>query len=100
MIPRKFSIDCGVSIVIASIVGKFGPYRRAGALVLLTLATVAYGCGSSVPTESNTTGKDAAKALSPDQLYSYEGTGAAKRKVEISRRDRIKLLHETAKKAD
>jgi hypothetical protein len=35
-----------------------------------------------------------------DQLYKYEGTGAAKHKVDISRRERIKLLHEAAKKAD
>jgi hypothetical protein len=86
--------------VIVSVVGRFGLYRRAGALVLLTLATVAYGCGSSVPTESVSAGKNPAKLIPEDQLYKYEGTGAAKHKVDISRRERIKLLHEAAKKAD
>ncbi len=74
--------------------------RCTGVLVLMALAATATGCGSSAPTESISTGKNAAKKLSDDQLYKYEGTGVAKRKVEISRQERVKLLHEAAKKPE
>jgi hypothetical protein len=73
--------------------------RRAGALVLVTLATVAFGCGSSERPETNA-GKAAEDLLKPEELYRYEGTGKEKRKVTISRRERVKLLHEAQKKLE
>jgi hypothetical protein len=71
-------------------------------VVPVMLAAVASGCGSSVP--SGQPGGDSAKSLedkvNPDDLYRYEGKGKAKRKVEVSRRERVKLLHEASKKAE
>ncbi len=81
----------------------FGLVRRAGAVVLLALATVAYGCGSSdpsAPLAQNPTGKGAAEILKPEQLYKYEGEGKAKRKVQISRHERLKLLHKASQTAN
>jgi len=88
--------------VIWSFVSRFDLCRRAGALVLLTLATVAYGCGSSGKTEASrqsesNVGKTPDERLKSEDLYRYEGTGKEKRKVAISRRERVKLLHEAAK---
>lgn len=86
--------------MISSLASKFASYRRAGVLFLFTLATLAYGCGSSTRTVSESAGKNPAKKLTEDQLYTYEGTGAAKRKVPISRAERVKLLRETANKGE
>jgi hypothetical protein len=38
--------------------------------------------------------------LTPDQLYKYEGSGKASRKVEISRKKRMKLMREAVEKAN
>jgi hypothetical protein len=90
--------------VIVSFGSKLGPCRRVGASVLLLLATVANGCGSPGPTESTNpadaklVGKSPAELLTPDQRYRYEGTGTAKRKVEISRKERIKLMRDAVEK--
>jgi hypothetical protein len=87
--------------VILSFVSRFGLCRRAGALVLAALATVAYGCGSSEPTgAASAESKGLDKQLNREDLYRYEGTGTAKRKVEIPRRERVKLLHDAANKAN
>jgi hypothetical protein len=76
--------------------------KRGVALALLALATVAGGCGSS--DSSGKPGGSASKSLedkvNPDDLYRYEGKGKAKKKVEVSRQERVKLLHEAAKKAE
>jgi hypothetical protein len=85
--------------VIVSIVSKFGWYRRAGALVLLALATVAYGCGSSGD-RSVGSARPAGEPLKPEQLYKYEGEGGAKRKVDLSRRERMELRNGAAKTAN
>jgi hypothetical protein len=83
-----------------SLISQGGLFPRLVTLFLVGAATMTYGCGSSAPTVSDTAGKNPAKKLNPDQLYKWEGTGAAKRKVEISRRERVKLLHEAAEKSD
>jgi hypothetical protein len=67
----------------------------------LALAVFAGGCGSSQPSgQTSGSGKSLAEKLNPDELYRYEGKGKAKQKVEISRRERVKLLHEAANKAE
>jgi hypothetical protein len=96
---QGFRLDCGVCAVIWSFRSNLGSYRRAGALVLITLATIAGGCGSSGPAETNVAGKSYKQVLKEDQLYKYEGEGTAKRKVELSHRERVELLRE-AKKAE
>jgi len=85
--------------VILSFVSRFGPCRAAGWLVLVALATVAYGCGSSQQPGASES-KGLAKQLNPEDLYRYEGEGQAKRKVPISRRERVKLLHDAANKSE
>jgi len=71
-------------------------------VTLLALATVAGGCGSSVPSgpPAGSSAKSLDDKVDPTSLYKYEGTGRAKKKVEVSRRERVKLLHEAAKKPD
>ena len=66
------------------------------------LAVIASGCGSSVPTgqPGGTASKSLEDRVNPDDLYRFEGNGKAKRKVEVSRRERVKLLHEAAKKSE
>jgi hypothetical protein len=91
--------------VISRVVNGFDPCRRAGALVVLILAVVASGCGSTEQNDkSNGTRTGVAigadKLLKPQDRYRYEGAGTERRKVEISRKERVKLLHEAAKKAD
>jgi hypothetical protein len=81
-------------------------YRCCGASVLVVLATVACGCGSSGltsssnPVDAKLAGKAPSDLLRPDQMYKYEGTGTAKRKVEISRKERMKLMREAVEKAN
>jgi len=84
--------------VIFSDVNSRKSCRRAGALVLVTLATVAYGCGSSGEGGPGAVNKPGTIKLKPEDDYTYEGTGAAKRKVELDRRERVRRLHDAAKK--
>jgi hypothetical protein len=71
-------------------------------IALLALSIVASGCGSSVPSGQPAAGasKSLEAQVDPEALYHYEGKGKAKRKVEVSRRERVKLLHEAAKKSE
>jgi hypothetical protein len=87
--------------VIVSFVCNFVTRRRAGVLVAVAVAAIAYGCGSSTETgrAAPKDGTNLADQLKEEDLYRYVGTGTAKRKEAISRRDRVKLLHEAAKKA-
>ena len=77
--------------MISRLVSKFNLYRRVGALALLSVATLSYGCGSaemtsaSNPADAELAGKTPEDVLKPEQMYRYEGEGAAKRKVELSR---------------
>jgi hypothetical protein len=80
-------------------------FRRAGAsvLIMLAVAVITSGCGSSGSIgspDAKSSGKLAKNVLKPEQLYKYEGEGTAKRKVEISRQERIKLLREAAEKTE
>jgi len=81
-----------------SFVSRFGLSKAAGCLVLVALAIVAYGCGSSEQPGASES-KGLAKQLKPEDLYRYEGEGKEKRKVPISRRERVKLLHDAANKS-
>jgi hypothetical protein len=89
---------------IVSVIGRFDLHRRPAYLLLFTLAAAACGCGS--PSQSANTAatsgeqKTPAELLKPEQLWKYEGSGAEKRKVAISRRERVKLLHEAEKKTN
>jgi hypothetical protein len=81
----------------------FQPFRCADVLLWTALAAVAPGCGSSVPptgVAAKAAGKGPAEVLKPEQLWKYEGEGKDKRKVPISRRERIKLLHEAQNKSE
>jgi hypothetical protein len=86
--------------VISSFVCGIDHWRRAAALVLFALAVAASGCGSSEQTQSpGGTGTGPAGSLKQEDLYRYEGTGAAKKKVMISRKERVKLIREAREKA-
>jgi hypothetical protein len=89
---------------IVSIIGSFDLHRRPASLLLFALATAASGCGTP-PQSTNTAAtsgeqKTPAELLKSEQLWKYEGTGTEKRKVAISRRERVKLLHETERKTN
>jgi hypothetical protein len=87
-----------VSIVIANRVGRVNLCRRTGTLLLISLAVVMSGCGSSQPTGS--TGSDkVARQLKDEDLYHYVGTGANKKKVVTTRKQRTELLREAREKA-
>jgi hypothetical protein len=89
--------------VIFNFVSKLRSYRRTGALVLIVVAVVAYGCGSSEQ-QQQTAGQGPPKAprssLKEEDHYRWEGEGTAKRKVYLSRREENKLLIERAKKSE
>ncbi len=86
--------------MVLSFVNRSEGRRRAGPLVLVTLAVIAYGCGSSDTTVPTNVNKPGTIKLKPEDSYTYEGTGTAKRKVELDRRERVRHLHDAAKKAD
>jgi len=65
--------------VISNPVGTFGTYQRVGALILVTLATVVYGCGGSGDVESVVPPTSSVK-LKAEDFYRYEGEGANKKK--------------------
>ncbi len=84
-------------------VGAWSSWPRALAPALAAAAIGTFGCGPSTGGNSPPPpGKEGAlaKKLNPDDFYKYEGEGAAKQKVPISRRERLKLLHEAAQKSE
>jgi hypothetical protein len=86
-----------------SAVDTWFSWRRAFAPALVGAAIVAVGCDSSSGGNNPPPpGSDGviAKKVNPDDLYKYVGEGAAKRKEAVSRRERVKLLREAAKKPD
>jgi hypothetical protein len=63
------------------------------------MATVGYGCGSERNETSGVPG--ASKNLDYDEAYyKYEGQGANKRKVALTRREKRKVLFEAGKKLE
>jgi hypothetical protein len=90
--------------VISSLVIDCRRYGRASALVLFVLTAGLNGCGESTPFSSppgdTKPGKPLDELVSPDKLYKWEGEGAAKRKVELSREERHQLRQEAEKKAN
>jgi hypothetical protein len=83
--------------VIVSFENKLGLCRRAGALMLIALATLAYGCGASEQTAQGPP-KAPRKSLKEDDLYRWEGEGKAKRKVYLNPSEIENLLIERAKR--
>lgn len=80
--------------MISSSLGGFRPWRRAGAFVPIILAALSFGCGS----DSEQVGT--AKEVKEEERYRYEGTGKAKQKVLIRRKEeRFKELREKAKES-
>jgi hypothetical protein len=71
--------------------------RCRGLLAIITVACGAFGCGGS-GAELKTGVAGAAKKLSPEQMYHYEGTGKDRKKVMIDRRERVRLLREAGVK--
>jgi hypothetical protein len=88
--------------MILSLVTCFDRYRVAGALFLFSLVVAAFGCGSSPTGTVFAQGgaKGTAELLKPEQRWKIEGAGKDKRKVQISRRERVRLLHEAQKNAN
>jgi hypothetical protein len=78
--------------------GDLGLHRRIGALLLMTLTTAVFGCGSSERTETGGS-PGSAKLLKAEDYYRYEGEGASKRKVALSREEKNKLRHDVTAKA-
>ena len=68
------------------------------ALVAFSLVTLAQGCGSGSPPTSSPTGSGHIK-LNPEEDYKYEGEGTAKRKVELTQRERQAIRRQRAKEA-
>jgi hypothetical protein len=58
------------------------------------------GCGSDQSGSRPPDHKPGTIKLDPKDDFTYEGTGRAKRKVELDRRERVRRLHEAAKKAE
>jgi hypothetical protein len=95
LVSYRRPFTSGVSTVISSSARGFGLWRRAIVLVPLALAALSFGCGSSSQDTPGT-----AKEKKEEERYRYEGTGAAKHKVLIRRKDeRQKELSEQAKHA-
>ncbi len=65
--------------------------------MLLVMGVIAFGCSGD--NESKRGVEGAAKLLKPEDLYRYEGEGKAKRKVHITRKEKVKLLRDAADKA-
>ncbi len=86
--------------MIGSFIGGLEPGRRVQSLVLLTLVTAVCGCGSSQQQPKVSGVKRPPVVLKPEQRYRYVGEGKDKRKVSISRRERIRLQHEARKALD
>jgi hypothetical protein len=86
--------------VMLSFGSKLGLCRRAGALVLITLAALAYGCGSSEQNVQERRAKAPRSSLKDQDHYRWEGEGKAKHKVYLNRREEDELLIERAKKPD
>jgi hypothetical protein len=78
--------------VILSPTRGFRLWQSAGVVVPLMLAALSSGCGSG----QNLTGTS--KELKEEERYRYEGTGKAKQKVLIRRKEeRVKELRDAAK---
>ncbi len=80
-----------------SFIRGFQPRRSVGALLLLATVAVVCGCGSSQPQPAANGVKHPPIVLKPEQRYKYVGEGTDKRKVSISRRERVLLQHEARK---
>jgi hypothetical protein len=80
--------------VFSSSTRNFRAWRCARALFLIILAALAFGCGSSQDKVGT------AKEVKEEERYRYEGTGKAKQKTLIRRKEeRLKELREKAKES-
>jgi hypothetical protein len=80
-------------------VPAFGACVRVIALLLATLATLGYGCGSAEQKEVSAT-PGGSKLLGEEGRYRYEGTGANKKKIELSPKERRKAVGELKRKEE
>jgi hypothetical protein len=63
-------------------------------------AFLASGCGSSGPGDSGAAGTEASGKPKQEDFFRYEGTGASKKKVMATRRERVKILREAREKSE
>jgi hypothetical protein len=85
--------------VIPSIAAGVNRCPPTAGLLLLAAVIVVSGCGSSGNTDVTRGVAGCSKEVKPDALYRYEGAGRNKQKVAVTRRSRMKLLRDAAKKA-
>jgi hypothetical protein len=74
-------------------------YRRGSAPLLISLAVVSCGCGSSERT-STSAGEGSSKVLKAEDYYRYEGEGKDRKKVALSRQEKNKLRHDAVNKSE
>jgi hypothetical protein len=100
MTMMKGSLDVSArreSRVISGLIDHVGPRHRFGALVLMVLVLLSSGCGTSTDLSNGVQGT--AKERKDEERYRYEGTGKAKTKTLIRRKDvRLQELQDAAKK--
>ena len=90
----------GVCTVNSRPFGWFLRWQCPVALAVAALAAGAEGCGPSTVPSRPDAGGATAKKLKDEDLYT-KGTGTANKKSEpVSRRDRVKMLHDAAKNSD
>jgi hypothetical protein len=76
---------------------RAGSWHLAVAFAVFAGPVAAPGCGSSgIGTTRGVPG--ASKYVNKEDMYHYEGKGRNKRKVAVSRRERVRLLREAGEK--
>ena len=73
--------------------------RCGRAPLLISLAVVLCGCGSSERT-STSAGEGSSKVLKAEDYYRYEGEGKDRKKVALSRQEKNKLRHDAVNKSE
>jgi hypothetical protein len=85
-----------MTLMASFLTGTWGR-RRLGAIVLVVFAVVGCGSDSSGPGAEGSARKGAAKE---EDLYKYVGEGAAKKKVDLTRRERQQVRREKSQSSD
>jgi hypothetical protein len=83
----------------ARFVCGIGPCRRAAVLLFCAAAVMASGCGSSGSGDGSNAPATATGKPNPEDFYRHEGTGANKKKVPVSRKERVTIIREAREKA-
>jgi hypothetical protein len=97
--PHKRTSPERIFNVMSATNSRHGSWRRWGIVFALLLASAPLGCGSS---ESGTTRGvvGARKLVKEEDFTKVVGTGRKKRKEEVSRRDRVRILREAGEKLE